>query len=627
MVWSLYDNKDNYLEPLKFSNGKSQKDIVEEVLDNIKKGFKIIFIKGVCGTGKSAIALNIAKELGKTSIVVPVKALQKQYEEDYTINKKIIKNNKELKISSIVGRQNFKCCFLENQNISYKEKNSKLNDIFEKKIIKDKTCDSNIAPCKIPIKEKNINKIKEYIKQNPNIKITDFNNISQVKRISIASICPYWSPIISGEFENPFLEKAKKIKYKGLDKKEFIFCQRQKGCGYYDQYENYSTSDVLIFNSLKYKLETLMNRKPETEVEIIDECDDFLDGFANQEKINIDRLLFHLNFLFSNNNLVQKTIDKLQKITNKIKKEYSQKIDLKEVENTLIENLLRTILENPELLNELEIEEDDYLFHLDNVARIFSDFLNETYFSSEINEKELTIHLVTPNLAKRFNEIIEKNKVLVMMSGTIHSEEVLRNIFNLNDFVIIDAETENQGQLIKCKNGYEINCNYSNFKNNKTREIYLKALDTCVKISKKPVLIHVTAFSDLPTKSEKIENNLDLPTQLDFINEQSEDKFGKRIEEFKKKKIDKLFTTKCNRGIDFPGDICNSIVVTRFPYPNISSIFWRALKKKNPENFMNFYIDKANREILQKIYRGLRSKNDKIYLLSPDIRVFNKIKI
>ena len=75
--------------------------------------------------------------------------------------------------------------------------------------------------------------------------------------------------------------------------------------------------------------------------------------------------------------------------------------------------------------------------------------------------------------------------------------------------------------------------------------------------------------------------------------------------------------------MDFPGDICNSIVITKFPYPNISSIFWKIFRKIKPQYFMSFYMDKAKRELLQKIYRGLRSKNDKIYLLSPDSRVFD----
>src|SRR3989338_3019195 len=111
MIWSLY-NQEKYLEPLVFSNGKSQLDVVKETIKAINEGHKIIFIKGICGTGKSAIALNLAKEFGKTSIVVPVKPLQKQYEEDYTNKLYVLKNNKEkLKISIIDGRNNHKCVF------------------------------------------------------------------------------------------------------------------------------------------------------------------------------------------------------------------------------------------------------------------------------------------------------------------------------------------------------------------------------------------------------------------------------------------------------------------------------------------------------------------------------------
>jgi len=231
--------------------------------------------------------------------------------------------------------------------------------------------------------------------------------------------------------------------------------------------------------------------------------------------------------------------------------------------------------------------------------------------------------LITTNLEKRFKELIEKNKVIIMMSGTIHSEGVLRNIFGLDNFKIIDAETNHQGELVKFKNGYEIDCKYSNFQSKKvTRENFLKTFSKTITFAKPPTLVHLTSFHDLPTEYEKETYNINnLPTQQEIIYEQNQDPFGKRIEAFKNKKTNILFTTKCNRGIDFPGDTCNSIIISRFPYPNISSLFWKILRKTNPEHFRSFYLDKANREMLQKIYRGLRSKNDKVYLLSPDIRV------
>ena len=53
------------------------------------------------------------------------------------------------------------------------------------------------------------------------------------------------------------------------------------------------------------------------------------------------------------------------------------------------------------------------------------------------------------------------------------------------------------------KTGLEMDCKYENFSNGKqTREQYLKALDKCVEISKKPALVHVNGFNDLPTEEE-----------------------------------------------------------------------------------------------------------------------------
>src|SRR3989344_3156700 len=268
MIWSLY-NQEEYLEPLVFSNGKSQLDIVKETIKAIKEGHKIIFIKGICGTGKSAIALNIAKELGKTSIVVPVKHLQKQYEEDYTHKLHVLKNKEKLKISVIDGRNNHKCVFKENC-----------------------TADNRTLPCTIEIKEENINLIKSYIKQNQFVDPEDFEELKDVRRKSIAPACPYWSPIICKDwFEHGYvLEDANELEYKGLMNKIFTYYKRKDGCGYYKQFISYVNSDVIIFNSRKYELENIMDRKPCTEVEIIDECDEFLDNLSSERRINLNRL-------------------------------------------------------------------------------------------------------------------------------------------------------------------------------------------------------------------------------------------------------------------------------------------------------------------------------------------------
>ena len=109
---------------------------------------------------------------------------------------------------------------------------------------------------------------------------------------------------------------------------------------------------------------------------------------------------------------------------------------------------------------------------------------------------------------------------------------------------------------------------------------------------------------------------------------QREDKTGKVVERFKKGEIDILFSTRASRGMDFPGTQCNSIIFTKYPNPNVKDAFWKILKQTRPEHYWNFYKDKAKRELLQKVYRGLRFKEDHIYLLSPDervLKVFEKI--
>ena len=179
------------------------------------------------------------------------------------------------------------------------------------------------------------------------------------------------------------------------------------------------------------------------------------------------------------------------------------------------------------------------------------------------------------------------------------------------------------GKVTPLRAGCEINCKYENFSKGRiSRMQYLKALGSCIMLAERPVLVHVTAFSDLPTESEAKEFGLDILTREKLSELQKQSKAGEDVLKFKKGETDILYSTKCNRGIDFPGNMCNSIILTRYPYPNISSLFWKILRKTNPEHYDSFYMDKSKREFLQRIYRAVRSQNDSVYLLSPDIRCF-----
>jgi len=640
-MWSLYETKKGkevFLKPLVFSNGKSQEDVVQEILKESKK-HKVIFVRGVCGSGKSSIALNLAKEIGKASIVVPVKALQKQYEEDYTNKKYLIKDDRKLKIEVITGRANHQCPYLAESG-EKREKDAKLGDFctsneeedLENNDILDSSCNNSQLPCRILIKDKNSKKIKEYLRKNPKIKLADFASITRVRRLSIAPACPYWSPVVPSELDLGVLDDARKRGYRGLQEREYTIYRRKKGCGYYDQFDSYIDSDVLIFNSQKYKLETLMNRKPATDIEIIDECDEFLDSFSDEKKINFNRLNFALGSLFPEDEQTGKIIDELIDLTKKILKservqEYSLGNEILPLKETGISELLKYFLES-DFMNFVECEEENYCYHCDEVARTFENFLDETYVSFCREERDLAAKLVTTNLEKRFKEMVDKNKFFVLMSGTLHSSEVLQKVFGLQEFKIIEAETQVPGKITKVRTGYEINCRYDNFLNGKvTRKQYLQALRKCIEKAEKPALVHVNAFKDLPREREIEEYKLgEIISQEKLKEMQYKDKTGKAVAKFKNREISVLYSTKCNRGVDFPGDICESIILTRYPYPDISSVFWKVLKQTKPEHYHSFYRDKSKREFLQRIYRGLRSKEDHIFLLSPDSRVFDMIQ-
>jgi len=600
--FNLY-SKDKRLNSLKFSNGKTQEDVVKEITNSIKNGKRIIFIRGMCGTGKSVIALNIAKNFNKTSIVVPGKVLQRQYMEDYSNEKYVLKDNhKKLKIKVITGRENHKCLFLDGENADHKD-----------------------LPCKIELVEKNLGKLREYLKQNPKVK-NDLD-IKEIRRMSVAPVCPYWSPIVPSDLDLGL--KSEKRNYKSINNGEFTIYNRKSGCSYYEQFNSYIDADSIVFNSSKYKLENSMNRKPSSEVEIIDECDEFLDSFSNIKKINLNRFLNSLNFVSTDNQELKESLLKLATLLNEIIsensfKERTFKKDPIKLTETNVKLLFDLVFESRELFD--NVDEDNYSKNVLEIVLDFYDFLNESYILFYQEEKGLFLEVVSTNLSGRFKELLDKNKTFVLMSGTIHSYNILRNVFGLDNFEIIEAETVNNGSINVIRTGFEIDCKYENFKNNNvSREEYLVALDEAVKKSVKPTLVHVNSFDDLPSRDEKENYMLDnLMTKSELIESQRFD-YGKMFREFKDKKIDVLFTTKCSRGVDFPGEQCNSIVFTKFPNPDANSIFWKILKKTHSFYYWDFYKDKANREFLQKIYRGVRSKDDKVYVLSPDKRVLDAV--
>ena len=563
--------------------------------------------------------------------------MQAQYKRDYEGEKYLLKKNGEkLKISVITGRNNHPCKFLEN-NVNAipkirREINARLNDIFsgvfsEKKENEeeDMSAANPELPCNIEIKEKNWLKIKKYIEENKRVDTKNFSSVKDVKRMSVAPACPYWSPVLPEKYEIKNLGELKKRSYEGLDGMTFIQYKRKPGCPFYEQFDSYIDSDVMVFNSLKYKLETALLRKPKTEVEIIDECDEFLDSFSNERRINFDRLqnsLMHaLGAGEGDENMIEEIFELIKQLNNDQRIQNAvQNEEILPLKATGVYDIIKIFVKEEWLKS---VDEESYMFEVLETSKMFAEFLDESYVVFSKKDKNFFAEIVTINLAKKFKQMLEKNKIIVLMSGTLHSQEVLKSIFGLTDFKKVDAEVEAQGKIEIKKTGLEMDCKYSNFSTEKhSREDYLVALDKSVKEAPRPTLVHVNAFMDLPSEFEISEYNLKNLASRESVREmQIKDKRGKLTKEFKEGKREILFSTRDSRGVDFPGDECRSIVFTKYPNPNVQNSFWKILMKTRPQNYWNFYKDKARREFLQKIYRGLRFKEDHIYLLSPDVRV------
>ncbi|MDP3916858.1 MAG: helicase C-terminal domain-containing protein [Nanoarchaeota archaeon] len=603
MAWSLKKKDNSELKPLRFTNGKTQEDIVDEVMEAIGKGHRVIFLKGICGSGKSAISLNIAKECGRASIVVPVKYLQEQYKTDYSDNMCVMKNGIPMKIQNLTGRNNFDCLY---------DGNSKADDKF--------------LPCSIELRQDNWDLIKAYLKNNEDVNVENFTGVDDVRRLSVAAACPYWSPVIGKEWFGDYgLTSAKQYTYTGLKGKEFIIHKRKDGCKYYEQFMSYLDADVLIFNSRKYEIENALDRKPATDVEIIDECDEFLDKFSDEKHLNLNFMQKKIDEVFRRNTTPSDVKEVLGEINGMLRELIGAKwmksmIDDEEIielKNTKLKDLFAKILTN-EFLMEYEELEPYYA-----LAKNFENLMEDTYAAFDLNKREdIIAHIVNINLKRKFNEILDKNKVFVMMSGTLHSDEVLKDIFGLTDFVVIEAETEHRGIVRKNITGREKNCRYRDFQEGRiTRKEYLEILQECIMCAEKPILIHVNSYADMPTCEEKEKYNLNIMSREKLQELQDRYKKGELLQMFKDGKIDVLYSTKCNRGVDLPGDMCKSIIFTKYPFPGMKDIFWKVLQKKNPEEFRKFYFDKAKREFIQRIYRGLRNHDDIVNLLSPDLRV------
>jgi Rad3-related DNA helicase len=244
MELRLYD-KGKPLEPRRYSSGKTQVDIIQEIVDAFESN-DVVFLQATVGSGKSVVGIRTALELGRGVVSVPTKVLSDQYAASYEGDKYFLKGKGgKAKIGVLKGRRNFPC-------LHAPAKKRKL------------TCAASGLPCNRPL-----------------------NRDAGEHRLDAVKDCKHWGFIFQKATAGS-VKDAKKSPYEGVDG-EWAWCMKG-GCPYWKQFEAYLKSDVIVMNSMKWAAEVAIGRLPKFPLTVVDEADDWLDSLALKVPITDKRV-------------------------------------------------------------------------------------------------------------------------------------------------------------------------------------------------------------------------------------------------------------------------------------------------------------------------------------------------
>lgn len=732
--WALYANLPGASNPILLSplqwKGGNQVDNLKMILTFFKKFFisdktKMLIYKSACGGGKSAIMLHAIRGIGRGIIITPFKALQRQYYDDYFKGNKFVmkRDGTRVKVAVILGRGNFPCRWLAEQyeyqqrliEESKKPENAgnyfDIDDFILNAYQYDSSAANRRLPCTRPLKQ--IRRGKREV------------------RWVVASQCPYWIPTPLSkqticQWENKVADEKKDIEEEFYDDivdegeniseikknatlmgkiktrldiiKERLKCSTIKYydsvgwgevgvfvrddvdkdgkscppvCPYYEQFYSYIDADAIVMNVAKWHIETMIGRKPLTDIEIFDEGDYFLDGIATEiefPRSTIDRIIPSDNRIqrMKTNALsifdtsfkdIKARIEQQRKIS-------ENEIDIvdanryKELFSTII-NMLTELLKN--LADDERIEEK--LVDMNTVLK-YIDKASISYVEGKREEaKILKIYIPYPDsILRELFDLSSKN--IIIASGTMHTNYVLSTLFGINadnyTVEMLQGRKENPGKLTvaKPRDGLRRVTYYQWQNNPQFREWYDKTLNYIldnlkVKIdqrTERPGEGKILVLTPAKKYANPIRNRPDV--YIDFakntdeddisikINTTLSDYMNKTVADVRKIKDDDInidgdvlrtnkqiiISTRMTRGADLRDNKCRAVVMTKWPYPNISTGYNQALKKRfGNTTFDKIMSDKAERDAIQYVSRGLRHDQDWCLFGTPDDMAYNQV--
>ena len=443
-MWGLYRNG-LLAPPIRYSNGKTQEDVVKEIIEAFSS-YDIVALKGGVGTGKSAIAIHVVALLGggKGIIVVPTKVLEEQYVRDYGGGKfSVILNGRKVKFASIMGRSNFPCL--------YKRK-----------------CRAN----------------------NPNLPCTvSLKSVGEERRIDVAKDCPHWSPIVSQKMLETYttiLKDAIIREYISVRGKRYIFIRDP--CPFYKQYLCYADNCVILMNSAIWEIETISGRKPMANIEVIDEADAWLDSLSFQRSISA-KTIQNLIEKYGDNEAVSVHLDNLLN-------EFTTLLDkYRGYTGTITQEWIDFIEDYSGLFEEIGRECN---------LKILLNFSNEVWMSVGMDRVKFFI----PDLKVVFQRFRERSaRKLLLMSATFQSKEILEEVFGIDEICFIEGETKFPGTVYLRKTGKEVYVTHKKWSNENFRKRYFDCLKEILAKARRPLLVQVHSKKYLPEDKKGVKLN------------------------------------------------------------------------------------------------------------------------
>lgn len=426
-MWRLYDlDKNEAVQPIKYEN-KSQSRLVEEMVE-LLQSTNIVFLQGAVGTGKSVVALHLIAEYGKGIIQTPTKALESQYERDYSRgNLRILLNEGgSLEVEQLKGRNNFTCPHYT-----------------------DVRCDYRGLPCIRPLGKRE-------------------------SRAGVASECPYWSPVTRAEYAERFAELlgAGLSKYEAVGG-EYGFVHRKENCPFYNQYQAYLKDGVAtVMNSALWNIETLSGRKARVPIEIIDEGDAYFDGLCL--RVNVTEAMLK--------GIINKYKDFVKEdLKDELLEEFSSIVEGYKGQVAPAERF-SSFLKDLEKLQDITGE-------LDKI-NIIGDYREEAY--AGVFQDSVMFYLAEPSLVldelmkKSARKLVFMSATFQKLSVL---KEVYG--LDPHDYAFCFGERKHPGTVYLKTTGSELPVNYRNWRDEEFRRGYFNLRDSIVEKATEPKLIQV----------------------------------------------------------------------------------------------------------------------------------------